>query len=71
MRQAGGDQVTRAGAAVIVIVAFFLVGWAAAVPVKYIALVAASFVVIMALYEGIIRRIGVLRFLFGMKGHKR
>ncbi|MBN2224852.1 MAG: acyltransferase family protein [Deltaproteobacteria bacterium] len=52
---------------VIVIIAFFLVGWDAPVPVKYAALVALSFVVIMALYEGIVRRIGVLRFLFGMK----
>ncbi len=52
---------------VIVIVAFFLIGWAAAVPIKYVALAVLSFAVIMALYEGIIRRIGVLRFLFGMK----
>jgi hypothetical protein len=52
---------------VIVIVAFFLVGWAVSVPVKYLTLVAVSVVVIMALYEGIVRRIGVLRFLFGMK----
>ncbi len=52
---------------VIVIVAFFFVGWAAPVPVKYLTLVAVSFAVIMALYEGIVRRTGVLRFLFGMK----
>jgi surface polysaccharide O-acyltransferase-like enzyme len=52
---------------VIVIVAFFLVGWAAPVPVKYIVLAASSFVVIMALYEGLVRRFGIFRFLFGMK----
>jgi glucan biosynthesis protein C len=52
---------------VIVIIAFFLVGWAAPVPVKYIVLAILSFVVIMTLYEGAVRRIGVLRFLFGMK----
>ena len=52
---------------VIVIVAFFFVGWAAPVPVKYLTLVAVSFAVIVALYEGIVRRTGVLRFLFGMK----
>ncbi len=52
---------------VIVIIAFSLVGWATPVPVKYIVLVASSFAVIIALYEGIIRRIAALRFLFGMK----
>jgi glucans biosynthesis protein C len=52
---------------VIVTVAFFLVGWATSVPVKYIVLVALSFAVIIVLYEGIVARIGVLRFLFGMK----
>jgi surface polysaccharide O-acyltransferase-like enzyme len=52
---------------VIVIIAFFLIGWAAPVPVKYIALALVSFAVIVGLYEGVIRRIGVLRFLFGMK----
>jgi hypothetical protein len=50
-----------------VIVAFFFVGWAAPVPLKYPALVAVSFTVIMAIYEGIVRRTGLLRFLFGMK----
>ncbi len=52
---------------VIVIIAFFLVGWAVPVPVKYIVLAASSFVVIMALYEGLVRRFGIFRFLFGMK----
>jgi glucan biosynthesis protein C len=56
---------------VIVVVAFFLVNWAVPVSVKYVALAAASFVVIMALYEGVIRRIGVFRFLFGMKGTRK
>jgi glucans biosynthesis protein C len=52
---------------VIVIFAFFLVGWEESVPVKYLVLVVVSFAAIMALYEAVVRRIGVLRFLFGMK----
>ena len=56
---------------VIVVIAFFLVGWSAAVPVKYLALVVLSFTAIMALYEGIIRRIGLFRVLFGMKRSQR
>jgi len=52
---------------VIVVVMYFLVGWEAPVFVKYLALVILSYMVIMALYDRVVSRIGVLRFLFGMK----
>jgi hypothetical protein len=35
--------------------------------VKYLVLAAASFAIILALYEFVVKRVGVLRFLFGIK----
>lgn len=52
---------------VIVLLGFFIANWQMAVVPKYLLLVAASFVVIMSLYELLVRRTGILRFLFGMK----
>jgi surface polysaccharide O-acyltransferase-like enzyme len=52
---------------VIVIIGFFIAEWRAAILIKYLVLASSSFAVIMILYELLIRRIGVLRFLFGMK----
>ncbi len=51
---------------VIVLIAFGLIGWSAGVAVKFTVLLLASFVVIVAVYEGLVRRIGPLRWLFGM-----
>jgi len=39
----------------------------AASPLKYLLTVVSSFVVIVALYEFVVRPVGALRFLFGMK----
>jgi len=52
---------------VIVIVAYFIVQTGLAIPVKYGITAVLSFAVIVVLYELIIRRVGVLRFLFGMR----
>jgi len=52
---------------VIVIVAYFVVQTALAIPLKYGITAVISFAVIVALYELLVRRIGVLRFLFGMR----
>jgi peptidoglycan/LPS O-acetylase OafA/YrhL len=52
---------------VIVIVAYFVVQTELAIPLKYGITAVASFAVIVALYELLVRRIGVLRFLFGMR----
>ena len=53
---------------VIVAVGFFIRDWNLAVFPKYLFLATVSFTIIMVLYELAVRRIGVLRFLFGMKG---
>jgi glucan biosynthesis protein C len=52
---------------VIVIVAYFMVQTALAIPLKYGITAVISFAVIVALYELLVRRIGALRFLFGMR----
>jgi glucan biosynthesis protein C len=52
---------------VIVIVAYFVVQTGLAIPFKYGITAVISFAVIVALYELLVRRIGVLRFLFGMR----
>ena len=52
---------------VIVAVAWFVVRWPAPVPIKYLSVVAASFILTLALYELLVRRFQLTRFLFGMK----
>jgi peptidoglycan/LPS O-acetylase OafA/YrhL len=52
---------------VIVAVAWVVVRWPAPLLVKYLLVVAASFVLTLALYEGLVRRFKPARFLFGMK----
>jgi peptidoglycan/LPS O-acetylase OafA/YrhL len=52
---------------VIVAVAWVIVGWPAPLLIKYFSVVAASFVLTLALYEGLVRRFKLTRFLFGMK----
>jgi glucans biosynthesis protein C len=52
---------------VIVTIGYFLISVNLPVIVKYLALVFLSFSLIMLIYEFIVRRFSVLRFLFGMK----
>jgi surface polysaccharide O-acyltransferase-like enzyme len=52
---------------VIVVLGFFIISWDIAVMPKYLVLSSVSFVVIMLIYEYLIKRFGPLRFLFGMK----
>jgi peptidoglycan/LPS O-acetylase OafA/YrhL len=52
---------------VIVVIGFFVVGWTAAVLPKYLVIAACSLVVCIALYDLVIRRTNVTRFLLGMK----
>jgi glucan biosynthesis protein C len=52
---------------IIVIVAYFVVQTGLAIPLKYGITAIISFAVIVALYELLVRRVGVLRFLFGMR----
>jgi membrane-bound acyltransferase YfiQ involved in biofilm formation len=56
---------------VIVIIGFYVVQWAASVAVKYALILVAAIVVTAALYELLVRRFNVTRFLFGMRPQKR
>ncbi len=56
---------------VIVLVAFVVVGWDVSVAAKYAAILLASFVVSVVVYEVAVRRLGVTRFVFGMKAPRR
>jgi hypothetical protein len=52
---------------VIVILSYFIVSWAIPDWLKFILILLASFAVVMLLYEFLVRRFNLLRFLFGMK----
>jgi glucans biosynthesis protein C len=56
---------------VILSVGFFVVQWNLPIIAKYFIIVCISFTVIMTVYELLVRRIGFLRFLFGMKEKKK
>ena len=51
---------------VIFIIAFFVVQWSAGIPVKMLAVLISSLAVSVGLYEFVIRRISLLRAMFGM-----
>ncbi len=55
---------------VIIILGFFIYNLDWTIPVKMIFLVSASFLIIMCSYELIIRRVNVLRVLFGLKANR-
>ena len=52
---------------VLLSVGYFVVRWAIPDVVKFAIIAVTSFAIIMSLYEFLVRRINVLRFLFGMK----
>lgn len=52
---------------VIVAIGFFIMDWSIAPFPKYLFLASVSFVVIVALYEFLVKRVPLLRYLFGMK----
>jgi glucan biosynthesis protein C len=56
---------------VIIVIAYFVVQWSAALVPKLLIVVIGSFVVSLALYQLVIRRVGVLRVAFGMKQSSR
>ena len=56
--------------AIILIVGFYVVQWSAGIGVKYLVIVVVSFALIMVIYEFAVRRVNVLRFLFGMRAKK-
>ena len=56
---------------VIVIIGFYVVQWDTNVPLKFFTIVGASFVVTVLLYDLLVKRTNVTRFLFGMKPLKK
>jgi peptidoglycan/LPS O-acetylase OafA/YrhL len=52
---------------VLVSIGYFVVGWAIPDLAKWMIIFASSFIVVMALYEFLVQRFNILRFLFGMK----
>jgi len=56
---------------VILIIGFFVVQWSIGITPKYFIIASTSFVAIMVIYELLVRRINVLRFLFGMRLKKK
>jgi glucan biosynthesis protein C len=52
---------------VIVIIGYFIRNWDMSIPAKYLLLSSTAFAVIMLLYELLIRRFNLLRFVFGLK----
>jgi len=56
---------------VILIIGFYVVQWSLTIGAKYSIVTGASFVAILVIYELLVRRFNVLRFLFGMRLKKR
>lgn len=56
---------------VIISIGFNVVQWNTGVGLKYLTISTTSFVAIMLIYELLVRRINVLRFLFGMRLKRR
>jgi peptidoglycan/LPS O-acetylase OafA/YrhL len=51
----------------LLVVGYFVVQWAIPDFAKWLVIFISSFIVIMAIYEYLVRRVNILRFLFGMK----
>jgi glucan biosynthesis protein C len=56
---------------VIISVGFYVVQWDIDPALKYLIIAVSSFSITMAIYELLVRRINVLRFLFGMRPRKK
>ena len=52
---------------IIIVIGFYVVQWNTGIGLKYLTISVSSFIGIMLIYEFLVRRIGVLRFLFGMR----
>jgi len=52
---------------VIITIGFYVVQWNSGIWLKYLVISSTSFIAIMAIYELLVRRFNVFRFLFGMR----
>jgi hypothetical protein len=55
----------------ILVIGFFVIQWRFGIMVKYVIISSTSLVLIMAIYQLLIRQSSVTRFLFGMKAGKQ
>ena len=55
---------------VILTIGFFVVQWDLSIAAKYLVISTSSLIIIMLLYELLIKRFNILRFLFGLKTKK-
>ena len=56
---------------IILVIGYFVIPWQVGIPFKYFFIVVTAFITIMLVYEFLVRRTNILRFLFGMKLNKR
>jgi glucans biosynthesis protein C len=56
---------------VLLVIGYFIVQWAIPDLVKFLLIAAGSFGIIMSLYEYLVRRVDIMRILFGMKPQAR
>jgi len=56
---------------IILLVGWYIIPLELSIPLKYLLISAASFILIMALYDLLIKRLNVLRFFFGMRLKKK
>jgi len=56
---------------IILLVGWFVIRWSMDILPKYLIISVVSFVLIIALYELLVRRINIVRFFFGMRSKKR
>jgi len=56
---------------IIISIGFYVVQWDMGVMPKYLIIAATSFIGIVAIYELLVRRLNILRFLFGMRLKKK
>lgn len=51
----------------IIAIGYYVIQWDIGVPAKFLIIASAAFMATMAVYEALIKRVGVARFLFGMR----
>jgi len=56
---------------IIVLIGFYVVQWAASIPIKFLTILLAATVTTFAIYELLVKRTNVTRFLFGMRPKKK
>jgi hypothetical protein len=52
-----------------VAIGFYVLKWGLPVPAAFTFIALASLIASLAIYDLLVKRVGVLRFLFGMKGN--